>query len=115
MNSLRITCHVGDAKALRIQSTLGKTEFLDSLTDERVQWGRNDLLILKNLRDDPAKIKLKGLVMTDGDTVVRSSRKGVHLLAENVEIELIIDGGEVLTFRSTLAQDPKGGGQRVAA
>jgi len=115
VNSLRITCHVGDAKALRLQSTLGKTEFLDSLTDERVQWGRDDLVILKNLRADPAKITLKGLIMTDGDTVVRSSRKGVHLLAQDVELALIVNGGEVLTFRSTLAQDKVQGGRTVAA
>lgn len=114
-NAVRITFDAGDPDALTVRSTLDPTHTLPSHTDERMILGRDDLAVLKNERFDPCRVTLTGLDMTDGFCVVRSSRRGVWTLKPGQELKIILDGGEAVTFRSTLAQEPRHGGANLAA
>lgn len=115
MNSLRLMFRSGEPDVISVRSTLSANGGyrLASKTDERIQWGRDDLVIVKNNAEHAVDITLKGERMQDGGTIVRSSRKGARMLGPRDTAEMRVEGGEVLMIRSERAQNPKGPGAVV--
>lgn len=105
----------GDERALLLQSTIDASHFLPSKVDEEVQFGRDDLIILKNKGEAPQKVsidvrKLDAVDGEEGALIIRSTRQATFVIPADRTGELKLGGGEVLQIRHSHARNPKHNG-----
>ena len=79
LSRVRMTCAEADRGSLHVKSTCGPTHKLESKTDEDIAFTDNDLVIIKNCREDPCTLKFKALELPDGrQAIFRPSRQGAQ-------------------------------------
>lgn len=109
MNAIRFRVMGGEDTAIVVRSTVDRTWQLAPKTDEQIQFGRDDMVSIKNRSEHRVLVKLKRTKCTEGDIVIRSSRRAAFLLDED-DTQLWFQAGEVLNIRSTEARNPTGAG-----
>lgn len=109
MNALRIRFKTSQDKCLLIQSTLDKSYWLNSKTDEEVQFDRNALTILKNISCEPVVTRIEATkVDRNGAGIVfRSTRRASFILGTKDAIKIKLQPGEVLQIRGEDAMDKR--------
>ncbi len=107
MNRFRLTVKKGVTDAIILHSTIDPTHKLTGKTDELCVIGRDDVAVLKNYADTPARILFKGETMQCGRTVFRPARQQSFTLFEGREYELTLGPGESMPIRCEWARDPK--------
>lgn len=100
-----MTCQVCDREALQVKSTCGPTHKLESKTDEDIAFSDNDLVIIKNCREDPCQLKFRALELPDGRRAIfRPSRQASQTIYDSrvsevrSELALRLGGGESLVI-----------------
>jgi hypothetical protein len=79
LSRIRLTCAEGDRGSLHVKSTCGPTQKLDSKTDEDICFTDNDLIVIKNCREDACELKFSALQLPDGRyAVFRPSRQATQ-------------------------------------
>lgn len=117
INRFRITVKDGQTDAIRFLSSMDRSWGLTKRTDEECVIGRDDVVVMKNLSDMPARLIFTGHAHhTDcGRTIFRPSRQQHFTLHEGAQRELILGPGESCPIRCERAKLPQGNGQEVAA
>lgn len=113
MNALRIKVLEGRGDALKVRSSIDRTHALSATSDERMLFDRDDVVVLKNHDEAPARLLLTGLDMDHGGTILSPSRQPHLRLMPTRDVNLTLGAGESVTFRTAHAQDPKGTGAVV--
>ena len=105
LSRVRMTCRDSDRKALQVKSTCGPTVKLESKTDEEIAFSDQDLVIIKNVREDAITLTFRALELPDGRRAIfRPSRQGVRTLydgrvsAVHSEHTFNLGGGESLVI-----------------
>lgn len=114
MNAFRLKFGGADDQAIRVCSTLDQTWKLAPKTDEQIQFGRDDLVNLKNVSEHRVLLRIQRTLHEDGDIIVRSSRRAAFSLCD-VGDKLWFQPGEVLNIRSINARDPMTEGRKEVA
>lgn len=105
LSRVRMTCATADRGALIVKSTCGPTEKLESKTDEDIAFSDNDLVIIKNVREDALHLKFRALELPDGRRAIfRPSRQGSQTIYDSrisevrCEYTVTLGGGESLVL-----------------
>lgn len=118
-NAIRLKTEGADANGITVRSSIDQSYKLCSREDEQIQFGRDDLVIIKNCSDRPARLRLKHTC--GNELIVRSSRRGGFKLypeknsVHKSDVVFEIAGGEVYTVRDIEARNPTGNGSQVTA
>lgn len=117
INKFRITVLEGQTEAIRFMSSLDRTYGLTQSTDEECVIGKDDMVVMKNLSDSPARFKLKGHEHDRecGRTVFMPSRQQSFTLWQGREIELTLGPGESCPIRCERWKAPRGIGPELPA
>lgn len=114
MNGVRFTCTEGDKGSISIRSTLDKSYRLDHRTDEEISFSDEDIVVIKNHREDPCQVKFQGSRLKEGKrAILRSSRRGTQTVRQGEELSYIMAGGEVITMMSDEWRAKLGPGQSM--
>lgn len=81
---VRLTCTEADRASLHVKSTCGPTHKLESKTDEDIAFTDNDLVIIKNCREDACTLKFRALELPDGrQAIFRPSRQATEKIFDS--------------------------------
>lgn len=119
LNQIRFQCVDSDRKGIHVKSTFDSTFKLDGKTDETISFADEDLVVIKNVMDHPAQIKLESVTLPQGRRAIfRPSRQAHFTLVEKVistqrcERAISLGSGESCTLTSSEWR-PAGGNGRV--
>lgn len=113
MNSVRLRFGGADDKAILVRSTIDRSWHLAPKTDEQLQFGRDDLVSVKNVSEHRVLIRLQA-TSNRHPIIARSSRRAAFTVSQTTDDALWFQPGEVLNLRATNARNPNSAGQSVS-
>jgi hypothetical protein len=118
MNCIRLICREGDEGSLSIKSTLAQTILLPNRLDENIDFDDQDLVIIKNERQDATKIRLaqfnprRGQAQHANLTSSRHENRSGRIQAldsgGDEVVDWILEGGEALIIKASTWRHPHG-------
>lgn len=105
MKSFVLTLHGGvPGDAIKIMSTLDKSVTLAARSVERVMIGDDDVWVIKNRAETPARLTVAGESDMSGRAIFRPSRQQSFLVWRDRAVDFELAGGESCVIESELAQ-----------
>ena len=118
MNQIRLICKEGDRGSLKVLSSLCGSYVMEARTDEKIEFLDDTLVVIKNLRNDRCRIKLKGFKGSRprSGVIVAPGRQATRTLREGLweSLDITLGPEEALTLRSGDWKAPHGAGQMGA-
>lgn len=107
MNAFRVKFSSHSDKQVLIQSTLDRSYFLNSRTDEQVQFDKNALVIMKNQSEEDIilKIRIEKVDRAGAGIIFRSTRRPTMVLGAGDSNKIRMKAGEVFQIRGEDAVD----------
>lgn len=114
--AVRLKCVEADKGSLSVMSTIDQTYRLDTRSDELVRFTSEDVVVIKNRREDPCKVEFVGDTVPSR-VVLRPSRQAqsAYTLRAGETLEFIMGGGETITLTADSWIPQTGRGASVAA
>lgn len=121
MNCIRLICREGDEGSLSIKSTIGATILLPNRLDENIDFEDQDIVIIKNERQDATKIRLAQFDPRKGQAQhanlsssrhdSRSGRIQARESGGDEVIDWVLEGGEAVIIKANTWRHPHGVGR----
>jgi hypothetical protein len=124
VNCIRLICREGDEGSLSIKSTIAATILLPNRLDENIDFDDQDVVVIKNERRDPTKIRLaqfnprRGVSQFANLTSSRHEGRTGRVQADgnggNEVVDWILEGGEAVIIKAQGWRAPHGAGRSGA-
>lgn len=117
MNRIRIVCRDADRRALKVMSTFAASETLEARTDETLDFGDTDLVVVRNQSESPCTVTMRDFEVHGGTAIgaiLQPSRQRTYVVrkGDREGARLTLGAGESMTIRTTGWRPPIGRGQQ---
>jgi hypothetical protein len=106
LSTIKISVPDAAADSIWIQSSIAQTWKLARGDKDEFSFTDTDLVALSNRGGDKATVHLRAVQCAEEGIYVSSTRRGGWVFRPKQSRKLLLDPGEVLTFRSIYAREP---------
>jgi hypothetical protein len=121
LNRVRLTCRIGDRRAIHVKSNLDQTYKLEHRTDEDLCFTDQDVVAIQNKRESRCLIVLEVIRAPDGRRILLRPSRSAHIALVDPEVSrirktttLVLGGGETCVLTSSEFKGQVGSGAMVA-